>query len=70
MKVHERVHQSLRSAGAYAKHDGLLASLGGEISMAHIRVDIDRFTLLQKDRIIEFGVNFDPPVQNIYVFLT
>ena len=56
-------------ARADAEHQSLVAIVGGDIGVAHVGIDVDPLAGLQRDRIVEFGVDDDRPFEDVDIFL-
>src|SRR5205085_11398530 len=58
-----------RSSDLDAEHLGLVAALGDDVGVAHLRIEIDRLAGLKHFGFVEFGVDLDPPLQHVDIFL-
>jgi hypothetical protein len=64
------LHLVRLAAGACTDHDGLVAAFRQHIGMAHIAVEIDRLPRLQRNRLVEFGVDANAAADDIDPFFT
>ena len=44
--------------------DTTIAAVASDIGMPHVRIDVDGFAFLEHDRIVKFGVDNDPSLNN------
>ncbi len=69
MHFHQRLHEAFVGAGADAQHDGFVAALRGDVRVAHVRIDIDRFARAEHVDVVELGVHFDAPLEHVHELL-
>src|SRR3546814_11839224 len=65
MEVHQRMHEAFVGARADAEDYGLVATLRRQIGVAHRRIDVDRLTFLQHDRVVKLGMNHNPSLEPV-----
>src|SRR3546814_8039454 len=65
MEGHQRMHEAFVGARADAEDYGLVATLRRQIGMTHRRIDVDRFTFLQHDRVVKLGMNLNPSLEHV-----